>query len=435
MLLEEKEPSVAGKAGSAAVFVVTSAIPYRRHGLEGISAVHVVVHEIIRSLKDRGYDLCLQVLLDETYQLTPSDHDELQHLRRAGVNVLPPLSAPAQTAGFSMHAQYPAARLKPIIDRRTAETRSGVVLTIWSPEGVAATHSTPVPRIIYHGDIDFGPWQARALNPSLFPVQSWMPRTLANLLDRFQLASFRRAHMRLIRRTDVIANVTAANARFYSDRGHPRSIYMPNTWTEDGSSSKAAPVCSQPPYKIIGHAGYLNRTGSTFGLSFLMRELVPALDTVMADLDYRIHIIGSGEIAPSLRPYLSHPRLVVRGFVPDLTEELSSSHAFLLLNNAGSYHAAYTRHILAWSMGLCLIAHSNSKLAIPEMEHMKNCLMANSALEIAELVRRSVLDPALNHTVRQGGRETYDRYFRPEHIASALAREIDGVLSGASVTT
>src|SRR5262249_43198518 len=160
------------------------------------------------------------------------------------------------------------------------------------------------------------------------------------------------------------------------------SIYLPNTWTDEWESPALSRVPTGPPYKIIGHAGYLNRTGSTFGLDFLLNQLMRALDAVMGNLDYSVHIIGSGEIAPVVKPLLNHPRLVVRGFVPDLNAELASSHVFMLLNNAGSYHAAYTRHILAWSMGLCLAAHSNSQRAIPEMNE-ENCLMADSAGELA----------------------------------------------------
>jgi glycosyltransferase involved in cell wall biosynthesis len=227
-----------------------------------------------------------------------------------------------------------------------------------------------------------------------------------------------------MRGVDVIANVTASNAEFYRAAGHPGSVYVPNTWIDSGFA-ETGPRPVRRPYRIIGHAGYLNRTGSTFALKFLFAELLPELDKVMGELEFEVVIAGSGKIPTALQPYVNHKRIVLKGFVEDFDAELRTSDVFLLLNNAGRYIAAYTRHMVAWSMGLCLIAHANSKKAIPEIEHMENALIAADAKELAGLVRAALIDADLNAKIRRGGRRIFEEHFSADKVARALSGHIE----------
>jgi glycosyltransferase involved in cell wall biosynthesis len=233
-----------------------------------------------------------------------------------------------------------------------------------------------------------------------------------------------------MRRVDSIANVTECNAKYYAIQGHPRSVYVGNLWSDPGSphgslmGKKVEGVHSGRTIKIIGHVGQLGKTGSTYGLRFLLADLMPELERCMTGLEYRVHIIGGGEVVPALRNRLNHPRIVVQGFVEDLDAELESSDVYLLLNNAGRYQAAYTRHMVAWSQGLCMVVHSKSRHAIPEIAHRENALVGESATEIARLIRQAVTEPELNRQVRRGGRLTYEKHFTPRAVAQALAEEI-----------
>ena len=253
--------------------------------------------------------------------------------------------------------------------------------------------------------------------------------------ERMWLASFKRAHLNIMQGLDVIANVTACNADYYTKEGHKHSVYVGNVWYDPNAERPSAkdPTpshgVSSRPIKIIGHVGKLGQTGSTYGLRFLLVELLPVLDRVMDGLDYEVHIIGAGTVVPALRPVLEHPRVLLRGFVEDLDSELRSSDVFLLLNNAGSYQAAYTRHVVAWAQGLCLIVHENSCRAIPEIRHMENALIGSTPADIARMVRLAVSDPELNVRLRKGGRGTYERYFTPAVVAKALADEIGRALA------
>jgi glycosyltransferase involved in cell wall biosynthesis len=433
------------------VFLLTSDVPFRRDDAPGVSAVNIVAGELIRALVAGGHRVALQVIFNVYRRhsgLTEWELAEWRAMEALGVHLFPAvypaeyasadggplvrsitararrlLAPPATLADF-----YPAVRLESV-RARIRDSGSDAILTIWSPEGLAAAFGVAaIPKVAYHGDIDFGPADARTADPDLFEAPrdaNPVRRGLGRHLQRRALQRWRSAHFTLMQSADVIANVTASNAAFYTAGGHRRSVYIGNTWSD------CRPVRPEPtrsadrqPIKILGHIGSLSPTGSTYGLRFLLADVMPALDEVMRDLPYDVHVIGGGGLVPALRPLATHPRLVMRGFVPDLEPDLRSADVYLLLNNAGSYRAAFTRHIVAWSMGLCLIVHANSCDAIPEIRHMDNALVGTSGREVAELIRAAATDGELNARIRAGGRRTYEAHFTPERIAASLIAEM-----------
>jgi glycosyltransferase involved in cell wall biosynthesis len=288
--------------------------------------------------------------------------------------------------------------------------------------------------VIYHGDIDFVPSQVRVEDAEFFSGQPLSPDQHAKSLER--LERFKAAHIRLMNDMEVIGNVTASNIPFYLQHGHPCAMYVPNTWIDPGKEHAQEIIDAayqrlakrNLPVKIVGHVGYLNRTGSNYGLRFLA-DLLPELDRVMANenIDFRVHIIGSGDLLPSLKPRLTHPKVILSGYAEDLDRELEDSDIFLFLNNSGPLIAAYTRHVVAWASGLCLIAHKASTLAIPEITHMENAIVGEAPSQLAESIRQVVVDPDLNRRIRSAGRATYEQHFTPRLVATQVIDIIEGL--------
>jgi glycosyltransferase involved in cell wall biosynthesis len=160
------------------------------------------------------------------------------------------------------------------------------------------------------------------------------------------------------------------------------------------------------------------------GLGFLLKGVVPALEKKLGGLDYSVHIIGGGRVKPELERYLKNNRIVVHGFVKDLDAMLDKSDAVLVLNNAEGAPQAYTRHLVAWSRGLCLIAHTRSRLAIPEIEPGRNALLGETPEQIAEAVRRALTDSLLNRRLRQQGHQTFETLFVPRVVARNLLESL-----------
>ena len=441
------------------IFLIASGVPFRRHDQPGVTAVHLVSYALLKSLMDADHHVALQLIFNPfrtAGMLTSLEQDALDHLRGLGVEVLAPYYPRDYRAvrPSTNHLKrwyrailravpmarikrfYPAIMLRDAVCARARSYQAQVILTFWSPEGVAATHGLQeIPRIAYQGDVDFAALAVRLQDWRLFSsdgnnrlARLWRrPKLLAQHL---QLAQFKRVHFQLMRPVRVIANVTASNAQVYRAQGHPRAIYIPNTWerSDDGQEGngtrRSLTADGTRPINIIGHLGYLNRTGSTYGLRFLLEDVAPRLRHVMEGRPYQIHIIGGGEAAPSLKRLLIQEGVIVHGYVEDLDHALRSSDVFLLLNNVGGYRVAYTRHLVAWSMGLCLVVHRNSQEAIPEIQHMENALVGSTADDIANLVALATTNAEVNQRIRAGGKATYEQYFRPSVIAKALCEEM-----------
>ncbi len=432
------------------IFVLTSDIPCRAHGREHVTALHIVTREIIGEL-EKSHQITLQVILPlsrKATTLSAAEQEEISDLSRCGITVLPlvfpDLYRPSQevknfrifslllSARTCLEYFYPASRLQNLIRSRIRQANADVVFPLWSVDGCAATDGCGVPRMVYQGDIDFEPRLCRLFDRDLFLSGSsrggLLHRWLTFVDQRLRLWLFKHTHIRLMRRVDSIANVTACNAEYYASKGHPRSFYIGNTWSDPGHENlvRALARCTmkqEEPIRVIGHIGYLNRTGAIYGLRCLLRDVLPHLPKTFSAIAYDIDIIGGGSLPLSLQSFAMDTHVRMRGFVENLDAELAASDVFLLLNNAGRYQAAYTRHLVAWSMGLCLIVHSGSLRAMPEIVHGENALVGSSGEEIAKLIALAAMDPALNRRIREGGRRTYERCFTPSIVAKRFSDE------------
>jgi glycosyltransferase involved in cell wall biosynthesis len=420
------------------LYVISCVVPFQNHDKPGVTASHIVASELVREIAAMEHSVTLQVLFSphrKTNELNNDETESLRELEQIGVKARPTIFPQSyrrqRAAGLGLlkaavdHGMkapklehfYPSARIQASLAQSIRQAKADAVLTVWSPEGFAATHGlTEVPTIAYHGDIDYEPSECRVIDEDLFGKSTF--------LQKRDVARFRSVHMELMKGVDSIANVTASNADFYRAHGHPRSTYVRNTWHNRASVVEWPGKRPDRPVRIIGHVGYLDRTGSTYGLRFLLREVVPELARTMQDIDYEIDIIGGGELVSSLRSLTQQPRIRMRGFVQDLDAEMAGCDVMLLLNNAGRYQAAYTRHLVAWSRGLCLIAHENSRKAIPEITHGENAFLGKDAAEIARFIRLAVTNNNANARVRAGGRRTFETYFTSKTVAAGLVNVV-----------
>ena len=429
------------------IFVIGSVVPFRRHGEPGVTAAHIVLSELIGYLRLQGHDITLQCLFHPSRAqrtLTSAEETELELRRSDGMDVLPAVHPsehvpPPQVERFRLlklalssdkrlRHFAPATTLRPMMEQRILASKADAVLIVWSPEGVAATHALKIPRVAYHGDVDPDVQHCRLRDRHVFDPdfckRPFFRRTLQHIDQTLRVALFRGTHGELMQGVDRIANITACNSAYYTRNGHPHSMYAGNVWVDTGAAALASPPSLEEPFQIIGHVGYLNRTGGTYGLRFLLEGVMPQLERAMGGRNYDVHVIGGGEIAKSLKPYLNQPHLKVRGFVPDLDAELMRCHAFYILSNAGCYQAAYTRHLVGWSAGLCVIAHDKSRLAIPEIRHGENALLGRTPAEVADAIALACTNAEMNHCVRRGGRETFLRHFTPKIVGGTVEREL-----------
>ena len=255
-----------------------------------------------------------------------------------------------------------------------------------------------------------------------FPELFEMPtRGLKNRLRFAIYGLFNKArelqHLNMMAQCEVTANNSIVDAKYYSDKGHPNSIYLQNMWPEavDGPIFGGRPL-KNGIVRIAASVGNLGATGNTFGLHYLGVKLAPVTERLLGEKSVVFDVYGGGKARPLVSQVLQRDSINLRGWVDDLDDEMHSSHAFLVLTNAEGFVVGNTRILLAWSLGCCVIAHSASALAMPEIKHMDNALLADTPEGLAELIAMVASDEHLRQRIGRGGYETFKKYYVPEVV-------------------
>jgi hypothetical protein len=235
------------------IFLISSDIPFERHNVKGVTAIHVVTSELLHALLEQGHDIVLQIVFNTfrtTTSLNENEQRALDQLRLHGIKILPPIHSvdylpPAKPIAIrgrlgrllyglraNLKTFYPAVNYAPQMGKRIRESGAEVILSIWCPEAVAVTYGEhDAPHIAFHGDIDFMIARARISDAELFGSS---PRLRTSPTYRLRQLQHQRAHLEMMRDVNVIANVTAYNADYYRSHGHPCAVYIRNLWTDSG---------------------------------------------------------------------------------------------------------------------------------------------------------------------------------------------------------
>lgn len=457
------------------IFIVLSNFPY-----ELGEAIEVVSFEVVRLLADAGHDLKVQVIIrdpenKESQQRQQQAQKSLAHTRieildpiflkesdnmeistekifwkkiRAVIdifwslpiiNLFHPLKNRNVFWSLPIIRQqinrdlFPATKVSPQIQASIEKLQPDIILSIWSWEALAATYLIgSVPKFVYYGNPDHLPMKARLNHPDLFdiPTKGLINRRLNLRILKMINTAREIQHLKMMGRCQVTANNSLVDADYYTNSGHPRSIYLQNMWPQ-ATYPPAYENDTLPlrPIKIVGSVGNLGATGNTFGLYFIGKSLAPALEKKLGSPYFSINIFGGGRPTEVVASALNHPSIKLRGWVGDLEQEIRSSHVFLVLSNVYGFIVGNTRILLAWSLGACLIAHTNSALSMPEIVHMENALLGDSAEEIAELIIQAARDSALRTKIGRGGFETYNKYYRSDMVVPKMLKEMENCIS------
>lgn len=413
-------------------FFVASNLPQAGHSVRSPT---VVVRESLNALVELGHEVVFQPLLahERDAELTAEEERAIEWAAGRGIEILPTIQAPGESSwskpgivrrAFSSNPQlfFPAYALRGEMSRRVSASGADVVFQLWSGPALAACADVDVPVFAYYGNPDHRALSARLKHPELFDVP------LATLKNRIRVkllklanARHKSANIALMESATWSANVCATDATFFADHGHPNAFYIQNMW-EKSELEMPTPLDEN---KIVGNMGGLYATGSTFGMEFLAKEVLPALDRRLGD-DYSVHIFGAGQPTKTVAAALEHPRVQRRGYVDDIDGELRSAKLFVIMNNNNlDFIAGHTRILHVWSLGCCLIAHRNMALAMPEIVHGENALLGETGEEVAGLIEQALGDENLRQRIAAGGRATFERKFLPPIVMRRVLERIE----------
>lgn len=298
-------------------------------------------------------------------------------------------------------------------------------MPLWTEWGTALLAEAPGFKFACYGTPDPKSMRTQIAERRRTGALSW-PRWLA---ERIAGRVVERLHIAAMRRYELHGNVAANDAAYYAQQGVPNAFYVQNAWIDrlvDSWRGRRSARRQAGPCVIIGNVGKLGGTANTLGLEYLGRELMSHLRERMAAVGraFEVRILGAGSLRPDLVPLFQAPGFRMRGFVPDIDQEILDADIFLGVNNASHYKVAHTRYLHAWSLGACLVVHADTALSIPEVVHRKNALMRRSAAEIAGLVAEAAVNPEQRAQLGEAGYSTYREVFTGPAVARAIAERL-----------
>ena len=241
-------------------------------------------------------------------------------------------------------------------------------------------------------------------------------------IQKLQLIAAQERHLERYKLLSDNRNICDIDCSWYVTKGVSTS-YLSNTWPdpygEDWYKKRLTSQSKRAGINILANIGGLNATGNMYGLKYLAEKVLPILKNRMLG-DWRINICGRFELPKNLKASLADSHIKILGFVDDIDDEVIGNQIFLLLNNAGPYTGGYTRVMYAFAAGACLVGHSNLSLSTPELISGKNCLLADTPEDIAELVVLAANDSQLRMQIGAAARQTYVYDFTPNSVAREL---------------
>lgn len=326
-----------------------------------------------------------------------------------------PRDKPRLTAKSRVYPQVGQVRAS---DLPIARSEYDVVMPVLSDWVTMLISDWEVPKAAYYGNPDPKVARARMMLERKFgegEIESRLKQTArVHLLER--------VHNQQMKQFAVLSNVARNDAFYYTEQGHPRSLYVQNVWPDRFPDLKRREPVRGESFRIVGNVGRLSSTANSFGLYSLGRELVPRLRGRIPN--FVVDVFGAGEPYPTVRRSLNVKEVRLRGFVPDIDKEIHEADVFVCLNNASMFKVCHTRYLHAWSLKTCVIAHKDASLSIPEMKHGQNALLGGSQDEIADLIVEASLDRKLRNRVALGGYETFRQSFTGTSVGNRIAAKM-----------
>ena len=410
-------------------------------------AANIGVHLILSSLAAKNQFKLTFICAGESLILPPAAATrDLDELKGAGVTMLPPIAIPVTRLrarslaaignlsllrwewimrGYGQHHR--------LVDALGGSLPDGV-LTIWSEYASAFVGALPIPKFAYYGNLEYKNLEAQhELAAMELASRGGQMTPIQRARNGAMVALVRRGHYSLLRKFERVWNVAKVDAD-EQRAGKIKASYVSNIWppngTRPGAIEPPREVQTQP-LKIIGSVGRMAATANSFGLLSLSRQILPALRRRLGDGNFEIHLYGRPPPRDFIAVGLQDPHFKLRGFVDDLEAEMMSAPVFLVANNYNKYKAGHTRILHAWSLGCCVVAAEDIKLAMPELVHDENILLGRTSDDIASLVARAGADAELRRRIGAGGRRTLAESFNPHRVARVMADGIMNSLHGA----
>ena len=127
---------------------------------------------------------------------------------------------------------------------------------------------------------------------------------------------------------------------------------------------------------------------------------------------------------------LDRPTVRNVGFIENVDHALMTAPVFLCLNNATPYKVNQSRYMHAWSLGACVVAHSDAALSLPGMVDGENALLGGDPDAIVERIARALGDRSLRRDRCHQTQDVFDAVHRCCRRDGSYAANAPGACDG-----
>jgi len=410
------------------ILIVSSIWPHPEHSTR---AANIVIYQMLAALAAED-DVTVGLLVVGGPSVLSLELEETQganSLSDLGVTVLEPLDlGPTlprrgriqRLLSPSLGDWYPQCRLSEKIGRRVEDWAADVILVPWSEWLTHACSDLNVDKFAYYGNPD--PKAARVQLSIKYRLSGGSK--FKHVIERLWVSIFERLHLAALKKYKYLGNVALNDAKYYEINGHTNAFYIQSIWAFPHVNTRRPNEAERGPFRIVGSIGKVNGTANTLGLEYLRTFLMPELDMVMKGMEYEVHIFGAGVPNRLIESLKRHPKILWRGFVTDIDQELLDSDVFLCVNNATEFKVQHTRYLHAWSLGIPVVAHVDAALSMPELIHGENCLLGHDQSEIAKHLYYLHKNPQMRKIIGDQGKNSFARDFTAEKVSMRILQKL-----------
>ena len=204
-----------------------------------------------------------------------------------------------------------------------------------------------------------------------------------------------------------------------------RSHYVPMSWPASDRPANVPPKPSMPTFLFLGN---LSGVGSRSALHFLLERVYPALIKKWGKGGFAIFICGPHSASPwTMNAIALRPEVKFLGYVDDVESLMLSCHAVLAPIDVKVGNR--TRILTAMSLGVPVIAHSNTALGNPSLVDGETCYLANDPQTFVERMERAFGEGSEIDRICKNAKEAFDTQFAPDAAGALLVKELESIVA------
>lgn len=403
------------------IVVWSPGVPHPSYG-----ASRVLFWHYLAGLRDAGFDV-LHLLLVEPANDAPEDLPKyiedmsLSNTFRVSVHRAPTFVERGRLGARLVEDAVAAAR------REAVAFEPDVALSLditsaWAEQGTGGR------RVVWLGDLNFETEWHHARYATRERRRESVRMPMAWLRSR----AWRRVYREILAGADDVIVAAKSSESVLADLG-VAARYLPYPWPAEPQGEHSWRAPDTPTFLFLGT---LQALGSRSAFHFLLHDLYPRLRPLFGD--FKILVAGHGTPPRwAVEAMATMPELEQIGFVDDLDELFARIHSVLAPIDVPVGNRS--RIVTAMGKGALVIAHRNAALGNPDLVHGRTCLLATSADEFADRLRRSVEDRSEATAIIAAARQRYLETFTPEVAVSRLLGAVRSVAAsgesgGGSIT-